>query len=163
MDPPPSGETRDEVKELLEQAASIPSQVGRPFAEQVRAVVLAEQERWGEVPAFLEQTRDLAARGGLLALPVHLDRLEGRAALAGGDTGRAIGTLAAASTGFEALGARWEKACTDLSLAEALIAAERRDEARGGWTGRSRCSRSCSPMREIERSGSCWRSWAERS
>src|SRR5207247_548303 len=77
---------RDEVKDLLARAASIPSQVGRPFADQVRAAVLAEQEQWDEVPEFLQHAREFAARGGLRALPVHLDRLEGRAALAAGDT-----------------------------------------------------------------------------
>ena len=143
---------RDEVKELLEQAAAIPSQVGRPFADQVRAAVLAEHESWGEVPAFVEQARDFAARGGLRALPVHLDRLEGRAALAAGDTSRAIGTLAAASTGFEKLGARWEKACTDLSLAEALIAGDRGDEVRARLGGAIEVFEELRSVREIERS-----------
>lgn len=142
---------RDEVKELLEHAASIPSQVGRPFAEQVRAAVLAEHEKWGEVPAFVEQARDFAARGGLRALPVHLDRLEGRAALAADDTGRAIRTLAAASTGFEKLGARWEKACTDLSLAEALVAGHRSDEARARLDAALEVFEELRSLREIER------------
>jgi tetratricopeptide (TPR) repeat protein len=144
---------RDEVKDLLDRAASIPSQVGRPFADQVRAAVLAEHDRWDEVPGFLEQTRAFARRGRLRALPVHLDRLEGRAALAAGDTGRAIESLAAASTAFEALGARWEKACTDLSLAEALIAADRGDEAKVRLQGASEVFGELRSLREIERSG----------
>jgi class 3 adenylate cyclase len=143
---------RDEVKELLERVASIPSQVGRPIADQVRAAVLAEHERWDEVPAFLQHSRDFAARGGLWALPIHLDRLEGRAALAAGETGRAMGALARASTAFEALGARWEKACTDLSLAEALMAADRTDEARERLHGASEVFEDLRSLREIERS-----------
>src|SRR5207247_11188219 len=40
---------RDEVKDLLARAASIPSHVGRPFADQGRAAVLAEQGQSAEV------------------------------------------------------------------------------------------------------------------
>ncbi len=144
--------TREEVGELLERAAAIPSQVGRPFADQVRAVVLAEHERWDEVPAFLEQSRDFATWGGLRALSVHLDRLEGRAALAAGDVSHAVGMLAGASAAFEELGARWEKACTDLSLAEALIAADRRDEARERLHRASEVFEDLRSIREIQRS-----------
>ena len=143
---------RDEVEDLLARAVSIPSQVGRPFADQVRATVLAEQERWDEVPAFLQHTREFAARGGLRALPVHLDRLDGRAGLAAGDTARAIESLSAASMAFDALGARWEKACTDLSLAEALIAADRREEAMERLHGASEVFEELRSLREIERS-----------
>jgi hypothetical protein len=59
-----------------------------------------------------------------------IDRLEGRAALAAGDTGRAIESLERAREGFAALSARWEGARTDAFLAEALAALGRDHDAR---------------------------------
>jgi len=127
-------------------------QLRRPLQDQVMAAALVRFGRWDEVPAFLTGSRAFAERAGLRALPVHLDRLEGRAALAAGDTSRAVGTLAAASTAFEGLGARWEKACTDLSLAEALIAADRRGEARERLHRASEVFEDLRSIREIQRS-----------
>ena len=87
-------------------------------------------ERWDEAPAFLDASRAYAARGKLLALPVHLDRLEGRAALAAGDLDAGVKLLTAARDGFEGLGAAWERARTELDLAEALLSRAGREEAR---------------------------------
>jgi AAA ATPase domain/Adenylate and Guanylate cyclase catalytic domain len=141
----------DEADDLLERAA-VSSQVWRPFADQVHAIVLAELARWDQVPPFLERARRFAARGGLRALPIHLDRLEGRAALATNDHGRAIEILARASTGFGDLGARWEQACTDLSLAQALTAADHRNDARARLDPAIEVFEELRSLREIERS-----------
>ena len=142
-----------EVEDLLERLASIPSQVDRPFEDQVRAIVLAEHERWDEVPAFLERSRTFAEQGGLRALPVHLDRLEGRAASAAGDHGRAMELLARASSALEELGARWEKACTDLSLTEVLIAAGRTEDARSTLEPARAVFEDLGSLREIDAAG----------
>jgi class 3 adenylate cyclase len=104
--------------------------VVKPFTDQVHAVALSEAAEWDAVPGFLDDARSYATDAGLLALPVHLDRLEGRAALAGGDTPRAVELLSSAGAGFERLGAPWERACTDVSIAEALLATGDRSAAR---------------------------------
>lgn len=67
---------------------------------------------------------------GLLALPVHLDRLEGRSAIANEQLERGLEALEDAREGFAQLGATWERARTDLDLADALSASGRVEEAR---------------------------------
>ena len=64
-----------------------------------------------------------AERALLEALPFHVDRLEGRAALARGDASSALGALTRARDGFTGLGARWDAAVAKLWLAEAQLAA----------------------------------------
>ncbi len=130
----------------------VPSDVARPFADQVRASVIAT-EAWEHVPALLNDSRAYAAEAGLRALPVHLDRLEGRAALAAGDLESATRLLSAASDGFARLGARWEQACTDLDLARALAAAERKEEARARLEPAIAVFEDLSSLRELEHSG----------
>ena len=75
------------------------------------------------------------ARGGLLALRAHALRLEGRAARARSDLDSAIDALSRARVEFHRLGARWERACTELDLAESLAAVKRPDQARACFTG----------------------------
>jgi hypothetical protein len=75
------------------------------------------------VPSFLEGSRSYARVAGLLALLVHLDRLEGRDALAAGEVDRGLELLAGARSGFTDLGAAWERARTELDLADALSSA----------------------------------------
>jgi class 3 adenylate cyclase len=120
----------DDVGLLLEKLASSTSGISQAIEDQVRAEILAVEGRWNEVPAFLERSRESASEGGLLALPVHLDRLEGRAALAAGDHRRGLELLERARQRFNELGATWERARTELDLAEALLTAARTDEAR---------------------------------
>jgi hypothetical protein len=102
----------------------------RPFFDRVIADGYALLGRWDRVPAFLEGSRAFAERGGLEGLLPFLDRLEGRAALAAGDPGRAVDLLTAATASFDGRGAAWERATTDRSLGEALVAAGRVEEAR---------------------------------
>ena len=64
------------------------------------------------------------------ALTVHLDRLEGRAAIAAGDHPRGLELLQRAGHSFADLGATWERARTELDVADVLTAAARTDEAR---------------------------------
>jgi len=109
---------------------TVESQTFRPFHDQVVAELLALTERWDEAPDFLEGSRAYAADAGLLALPVHLDRLEGRAAIASGRSEDGLQTLERARDGFAGLGAAWERGRTELDLADALASAGRGDEGR---------------------------------
>jgi hypothetical protein len=108
----------------------VESQTFRPFHDQVVAELLALTERWDEVPEFLQGSRAYAAEAGLLALPVHLDRLEGRSAIASGRSQDGLATLERARDGFARLGAAWERGRTELDLADALASMGRGADAR---------------------------------
>jgi hypothetical protein len=120
----------DEATERLRQADNVRSLAQRPLRDQVRSLVLAESERWDEAEVFLHDSRGYAGDAGLLALPIHLDRLEGRATLARGRTHEGIRMLAEAARAFTGLGAVWDASLTELLLAEALTEANRPDEGR---------------------------------
>jgi hypothetical protein len=102
----------------------------RPFHDQAFAELLALSHRWAEVPAFVESSRSYAIEAGLLALPAHLARLEGRSAIESGQFERGLEALGDAREGFARVGAAWERARTDLDLADALSASGRVEEAR---------------------------------
>ena len=104
-----------------------------PLLRQVQAEFLAETQSWDLVPAFLADARRYASEAGLLALPFHLDRLEGRRALAEGERA-AASLLERSRDGFASLSARWELARTDRLLAEALAGHGRAEEARAPLT-----------------------------
>jgi hypothetical protein len=110
--------------------ATTPIQTVRPIMGEGVSEVLSVTGRWHEVPSFLERERAYAEEARLLALPVYLDRLEGRAALASGrsEDGRAL--LVRARDGFGRLGAVWERARTELDLAEALAESGASSDAR---------------------------------
>ena len=118
-----------EVQTLFDRLAAHPSGISRPLEDQVRADALALFGAWDEVPAFLERSREFASAGELRALPAHLDRLEGRAALASGDVDKGLAMLRQARGGFAGLSAAWERARTELDIAEALAGSGRTDEA----------------------------------
>src|SRR3990172_310184 len=59
-------------------AWAVESMTMRPFQDQVAAELFALTARWDEVPAFLGDARAYAKAAELLALPVHLDRLQGQ-------------------------------------------------------------------------------------
>ncbi|MBD0328489.1 MAG: AAA family ATPase [Thermoleophilia bacterium] len=80
--------------------------------------IAAARERWDEAPGLVSAAREEAEAGGLLALPLVADRLEGRAAAAGGDVRRGAELLARSADGFAELEARWEEAWSRLLLAE---------------------------------------------
>jgi class 3 adenylate cyclase/tetratricopeptide (TPR) repeat protein len=120
----------DQAIDRLDQADGIRSFAQRPLRDQVRGLVLAEAERWDEADLFLRETRAYAADAGLVALPIHLDRLEARAAMARGRHDEGLAKLADASRAFADLEAVWDASVTDLLLVEGLIEAGRRREAR---------------------------------
>jgi class 3 adenylate cyclase/tetratricopeptide (TPR) repeat protein len=95
---------------------------GRGQALEARCELVAAEGSWDEAAGAASEARSHAAECGLLVLPFVADRLAGRAALAGGDPAAAITPLEASSAGFDSAGARWERARTDLDLADALLA-----------------------------------------
>jgi class 3 adenylate cyclase len=109
--------------------AQVLSQTLRPFQDQVAAELLSLTARWDEVPDFLEESRAYAQAAGLQALPAHLDRLEGRSAVATGESDRGLELLERAREGFDGLGAAWERARTELDIADALVEVDRPEEA----------------------------------
>jgi tetratricopeptide (TPR) repeat protein len=106
-------------------------QVARHLLYRNRCLVLVWEEAWDEVPAFLAEARAHAEAAGLKALPVYLDRLEGRAAWAAGDADRAVSLLERSRAACAELEAPWEAAIAALWLSEALIQRGERREADG--------------------------------
>jgi len=100
-----------------------------PRELEVRCTLIAEQGTWDEAEEVIARSRRHAADARLLSLPLHADRLQGRALLAEGNATAAVGPLERAASGFAELDARWEIALTELSLGEALLLAERNAEA----------------------------------
>ena len=72
------------------------------------------------MPDLAAKARDEVEVGEQVALPLFVDRLEGRAAAASGDVASAVRLLERSAAGFAALGARWEEAWSRLLLAETL-------------------------------------------
>lgn len=123
-----------QARAILDRQIAIPFQANRAPNLEALCDVVGEEEAWGDASEIAVTAREYAAEAELLALPLFVDRLEGRSALASGDLDRAIRLLERARDGFAMLEVRWEAACTDLSLAEALQAAGRSDEARAAAT-----------------------------
>jgi len=89
------------------------------------ADLVAAEGAWDEAAYVVGQARDWASRTGLLLLPAVADRLEGQAALAAGEPERATELLELARATFTSLEAPWERARTELSLAQAYLASGR--------------------------------------
>jgi class 3 adenylate cyclase/tetratricopeptide (TPR) repeat protein len=106
---------------------SRPLYLGREL--EARCTLIAEERSWDEVGDVVVEARRHAETAQLLALPLHADRLEGRALLAAGDADAALPLLERALEGFAALSAVWEVALTELSLGEALAASDRAEDA----------------------------------
>jgi len=93
-----------------------------------RAELLCVLGTWDEVPSLVSTMREHAAAAETPSVAAFADRLEGRALAADGDSAAAVEPLRRAVTGFAELGAVWERARTELDLAEALTAAGPEDE-----------------------------------
>jgi class 3 adenylate cyclase len=94
-----------------------------------RCEVIGAMGSWNEVDDLLAEARDYARHMGLEALPHAAAALEGRWLLASGSAGRAAVVLAAAVDGFSDLGAKWDQIRAALDLVDALLTADRFDEA----------------------------------
>jgi class 3 adenylate cyclase len=93
--------------------------------------LVADLGLWELAEETIGEARAFAELALLEALPLHADRLEGRAALESGDVALARAALTRARDGFAAAGARWEEALSALWLAQALRAD---DSAGETWT-----------------------------
>jgi hypothetical protein len=140
-----------EAGDLLDEVERNPFGGHLPLFRNVQAAYLAESGLWDRVPAFAEDARRYARDSGILALPFHVDRLEGRAALAAGDPGSAVELLERASDGFASLEARWDRARTDVFLASALADAGRVEEARSRLAAGTAVLEGLDAIRDLER------------
>ena len=113
---------RGHFPEAREWLARLKWLEGRGQALEARCELVAAEGSWDEAAGAASEARVHAAECGLLVLPSFADRLDGRAALARGDPEAAIAPLEDASAGFDAARARWERARTDLDVAEARLA-----------------------------------------
>jgi class 3 adenylate cyclase len=121
----------DEARGVLDAIQpSLRRAVSRPFIDAAEAFVLGVAGAWDEAAAFVETTRAYAAGAGLVALPAHLDRLDGLRATATGDLEAATRLLSRAGATFASIGARYEAALAHLDLARARIAAGDEEAAR---------------------------------
>ena len=82
--------------------------------------IAAARERWGDAAGLVAAARREAEVGEQLSLPLFADRLEGRAAAAGGDVTAGAELLGRSAEGFAALEAPWEEAWSRLLLAEVV-------------------------------------------
>ena len=139
----------DEALERIEESASL---VGRDMARgatlEALCDVVALLERWELADDAVAEARTFAEHALLEALPLHADRLDGRAALAHGDGTRAVELLTRARDGFATRGARWEEAVAQLWLAEACLAASGPGEARAGAEAALRVFEALGSVRE---------------
>jgi hypothetical protein len=94
-----------------------------PLLLEVECDLIADAGRWDDAKRVVTASRERAERAGVEALFLFADRLEGRAALAGGDPAGAVEPLRRAAQGFERFEGEWERAVCELYLAEALVAA----------------------------------------
>jgi hypothetical protein len=101
---------------------------------EARCLLIAEEGTWDEADAVIDRARRHAAAGRLEALPLHADRLEGLALLAGGGPEAALAPLARSVAGFAGLGATWQVALSELAAGEALAALGRDGDARSALT-----------------------------
>jgi len=114
-----------EARERLAEADPVRESQNRDLTLEAWADVIAQEGTWSEAASIVGQAREWSAQTGLLALPAFADRLEGQALLASGATDRGLATLEQARQTFSGLGAAWERARTELTIAEALVAAGR--------------------------------------
>ncbi len=120
-------------------------------ALQARGRLVAEAGWWDRAPDVIRESRRFSTVGGYLALPLFADRLEGQAALAGGDPSTAVELLRRASDGLRDLEAVWEAARVDLSLAEALLATGDRDDVERRVRNAAQLFERLGSVRELER------------
>jgi class 3 adenylate cyclase len=123
-------EVFDKARAALELPHTLWHGYARGIVLEARCEIVAQQGAWDEMPGVVDASRVHADEAELLALPCFADRLEGLAARAGADRGRAKGLLERALSGFTELGASWEAARTALALAEVLADDGRAEDAR---------------------------------
>jgi class 3 adenylate cyclase/tetratricopeptide (TPR) repeat protein len=117
----------------LQAAGALPrsttSNVHAGDAFESESELLAASGVWQRVPEVLAAMREYAAAADSPPVLAFADRLEGRAALAGGDAAAALPLLERAAVRFGEMGAVWERALTELDLARALADLGRASDA----------------------------------
>jgi class 3 adenylate cyclase len=119
-----------EARDVLDALPAVSRVYGLGLVLEAQCAIIEAGEEWAESAALVSLCRRQADEAGLVALPLHADRLEGEAALARGRTTRAVRALVRAVEGFTELGARWDAARTALVLAKAEAGAGDRKAAR---------------------------------
>jgi class 3 adenylate cyclase len=120
----------DEALSVLDGIApALRLAVSRPFIDSVAASVLGAAGAWDRAETFVEETRAYAADAKLVALPAHVDRLEGLLARSAGDLERGRGRLQRSAEAFTAIGDRWNAALAELDLATTLADEGRNKDA----------------------------------
>ena len=119
----------EEARAMLADYEVLHTGVHRALLLESECDVVAFEKRWRDASEVVERSRAHALAGGAVALTAFADRLEGRAATGAEDLDHALPLLERAQETFTDLGATWEAACTEQSLAEALVASGRNAEA----------------------------------
>jgi class 3 adenylate cyclase/tetratricopeptide (TPR) repeat protein len=96
---------------------------------EARCELVRGEAAWRMAPSVVAEARAFAERGGLRVLQLFADRLEGQASLIDGDPVHALDLLTRARDGFAQHAAPYERARTELILADALRALDRPEEA----------------------------------
>ena len=89
----------------------------------------AARHDWDVAPPLIAEARAHADEGGLLALPMFADRLEGLAAMADGAAIHAAELFGRARDGLVQLDAAFDAAMIEIDLAGALTRTGRSEEA----------------------------------
>ncbi len=118
-----------EARERLAEVDPVRGLQNRDMTLEAWADLIAEEGAWAEAAPIVAQAREWAAKTRLRVLPAFADRLEGRAALAAGDTEAGIVLLERARSTLARVDAAWDRARTELMLAEALASAGRPADA----------------------------------
>ena len=118
-----------EARERLAEADPARDVQNRDLTFEAWAALIAAEGSWDEAPGIVAAAREWAERTKLWALPAFADRLEGLASIAAGDTEIGLDLLRRARATHLSLEAAWDRARTEIVLADALVAAGRKDEA----------------------------------
>jgi class 3 adenylate cyclase/DNA-binding SARP family transcriptional activator len=109
---------RGRFEEGLALIPFVPRSLAAGATLEVLCEIAAARGRWDEAAELEAAARAEAEVGEQLTLPLHADRLAGRAASENGNAAAGAELFARSAEGFAALGARWEEACSRLLLAE---------------------------------------------
>ena len=96
---------------------------------EARCELARSEGAWETAPVITAESRAFAETGGLSILGLFANRLEGHGLLAEGDPAPALELLLLARDGFATCGAAYERARTEVLLADAFRALELSDEA----------------------------------
>jgi class 3 adenylate cyclase/DNA-binding SARP family transcriptional activator len=121
---------RARIDEALDLVPLVPRGPNTGLTLEILCEIAALRGAWNETAELAAAAADETENGELLALPLFVDRLEGRTAAALGDPERARLLLRRSAEGFAALAARWEEAWSRLLLAEAIAAVDGREAER---------------------------------